>query len=129
MRVLCAAFLFALFSCESAPQVQAYREDGLPVWVGQTFSNPRGIWAGGIGENGFYAWGEANLADAQSSLASAELDAKTRLKSFVCKEMAATENSAVLFGVQRADRFFAEDGTIYVLLFISKKNAKKSLKK
>lgn len=128
LRLILILFaLFPLFSCRTAPQVQAYREDGLPVWVEQVFSNPSGIWAGFNDEKGFYASGEANYGDLQSSLSAAELDAKTRLQEFVCRELS-KEKPAVLLGVQRVDRFIAENGSVYVLVFVSQKNAKKSLK-
>lgn len=126
IALVLASLIFA--SCESTGgmEVQKYREDGLPVWVEETFSNPRGHWAGYNEEKGYYASGKALYGDGAASTKAAELDAKTRLSSYLAELDKAHRKPKNLIGVQRMDRLIAEDGTVYVLLFISQKDAKRS---
>lgn len=114
---------FFLFSCVSGKVENAVpaRADGLPAWVGNTFSNPQGYWGGYNKEKGLYSWGEANYPDSKIALNAAELDAKTRL----AKELSVS-NPAKLTGVHRVDFYKSDDGTVYVLVFISNKNIKAS---
>ncbi|MBQ9622797.1 MAG: hypothetical protein IJP90_08315 [Treponema sp.] len=127
------SFVFILFAaCESnrADYVQLYREDGLPVWVGKVFSNPNGYWAGYNDEKGYYSSGEANYKDQKIAVTAAELDAKKRLLDFISgskNEWKDNQYKHVLVGFRRVDRFIADDGTVYVLMFVSKKNARKIL--
>ena len=100
------------------------RADGLPVWVGNTFTNPKGYWKGYITEKGLYTWGEAKYPDSKIALNAAELDAKERL----AKQITDT-NPILLSRVQRVDFFKSEDGTVYVLVFISNKDLKAVTKK
>ena len=81
------ALLPLIFSCASIGEavVQKYREDGLPMWVENRFTNPSGYWAGFNDEGGYYASGKAKYGDAQSSTAAAELDAKANLCDFVAR--------------------------------------------
>lgn len=118
-----------LSSCVSnnTDSVQLYRDDGLPMWVGNVFSDPTGFWAGYNDKKGFYAWGEAKYGDRNISTNAAELDAKKRLLSYLSNKYKLASNKASLVGVQRVDRFISDDGTVYVLLFISNKDARKSL--
>ena len=121
--------LFFLTTCESNKTdfVQTYKEDGTPSWCGEAFTNPRGFWAGYNDEKGFYASGEAKYGDEKSSTTAAELDAKRRLVEFIFDKKGKTQNVG-LVGVQRVDRFVAEDGRVFVLVFISQKNVKKSMR-
>ncbi|MBP3773009.1 MAG: hypothetical protein J6I53_10040 [Treponema sp.] len=135
MKQFLASFFafFLLVSCESAPSVyvQTYRDDGLPSWVGATFTDPRGYWAGFNDEKGYYSYGEAPYGDRASSTAAAELDAKRRLFDFISDSSYGTDKdnqTHFLVGCRRVDRFIAEDNTVYVLVFISKKNANNSMR-
>ncbi|MBQ9281403.1 MAG: hypothetical protein IJ207_04300 [Treponema sp.] len=132
MKQFLASFLcvFLLVSCESAPSVavQRYRDDGLPAWVGQSFTNPNDYWAGFNDETGYYSYGEAQYGDRASSTAAAELDAKIRLVEFISSEKKRRMNGTSINGVLRVDRFIAENGTVYVLVFVSKKNADKAFR-
>ncbi len=123
------ALSFLLFSCASVERSgkQKYRDDGLPVWVESSFTNPSDFWAGFNDEKGFYSWGSAKYADAHTSTTAAELDAKSRLVEFVRFERGVKENEgvSVIQGMRRVDRFVSDDGTVYVLMFVSEKNAKK----
>lgn len=129
MKPLFALIFAAIFlvSCESnrPGYVQTYHEDGTPSWVGETFTNPYGYWAGYNDEKGFYAWGGAKYDDRNVSTNAAELDAKIRLLDFISGTSGSSKGRKALVGVQRVDRFIADDGTVYVLLFISNKNVKK----
>lgn len=132
MKQFLASFFafFLLVSCESAPSVsvQTYRDDGLPSWVGATFTDPRGYWAGFNDEKGYYSYGEAPYGDRASSTAAAELDAKRRLVEFISSEKKRRMNGTSINGILRVDRYIADDGTVYALMFISKKNADKAFR-
>lgn len=123
---LLAAFLFAGCVSTGGHEVQKYREDGLPVWVEEAFSHPRGHWAGYNDEKGYYAGGKALYGDGTASTKAAELEAKMRLASYLTELDKEHRAPKTLTGVQRMDRFVAEDGTVCVLVFISQKNAKRS---
>lgn len=122
------AILFALSSCANVREFpsQIYNEDGLPAWAGETFSNPRGLWAGYNDKKGFYASSESKIIDRQTATSVAELDAKTKLLLYVQNLQKNGKKITSLKGVRRVDRYIADDGTIYVLVFISEKDAKKS---
>lgn len=123
LPILCAIFL--LSGCASVRQEEAalYRADGVPVWVGKTFSNPRGLWSGPVREKGYYAYGEARYDNEKIAASAAALDAKVRLLLYVNSELPRRKKS-VLTGVRCVDRFVSEDGTVYVLFFVSRKNAR-----
>lgn len=127
-RLVLFLALILFFSCESSAVrgAQAYREDGLPVWSETTFSNPDGYWAGYNPEQGYYAGGKANYGEQKASTKGAELDAKKNLLEFVRAQSPSGSGITQLVGAQKVDQFIAEDGTVHVLLFVSKKYVKKS---
>lgn len=118
--------IFLFISCESGKNLSAEptRADGLPAWVGNTFSNPTGYWGGYNNEKGLYTWGESDLQDFPMALTSAELDAKKRFA-----ESMNIPNPSVLMGIHRVDFYRAADGVVYVLIFISNKDIKASKRK
>ena len=122
-------FIFLSVSCETdkVQTAQPYRDDGLPMWIGESFSNPRGYWGGYIEEKGYFASEKAKHKDMNLALNAARLDAKKNLLNFISKEFHSSKISAILVGVQYIDRFATGDGTVYVLIFISKKDARKCL--
>ena len=124
------ALSFLLFSCASIERSgkQKYRDDGLPVWVESSFTNPSDYWAGYNDEKGFYASGKAKYGDEKMSIRAAELEAKKNLLEFLRAQSTANEKMSQLIGAQKVDQFFADDGTVYALMFISEKSVKKSRK-
>lgn len=123
-----AALLFSLTSCSStnelSPQIQ--REDGLPAWAGEMFSDPRGLWDGYNDKKGFYASGESKNFDRQTATSVAELDAKTNLLLYVQSLQKNGKKITSLRGCRRVDRYIADDGSVYILVFVSEKDVKKS---
>ena len=128
---------------------------GLPTWAGQQFKsryNKNGYyWRGPIDEEGFFASGEAKYADVKSSTAAADLDGKAQIAFYIKQEVnaiAQQESAAVgadgensqelkdfqsavasvkIAGIIRADRFIADDGKVYVLMFVPDSEIKKAL--
>ena len=131
MKSLFALIFAVLFltACKTnrTDYVQIYREDGLPMWVGEVFSDPRGYWAGYNDEKGYYASGEAKYKDKSAATLAAELDAKRKLLNFLSGRGKTSLKNTSLTGVQRVDHFISDDGTVYILLFISEKNMGKNL--
>lgn len=123
-----ASVVFFLASCASndTAVAQKYRDDGSPVWVEASFANPSGFWAGYNNEKGYYASGKSKYGDEKISIRAAELDAKKNLLEFVRSQSQANEKLSQLAEVQKVDQFFAKDGTVYALMFISEKSVKKS---
>lgn len=128
---------------------------GLPVWVGQQFKSSRNkngyYWKGPIDETGYYASGEAKYGDVKTSTTAADLDGKAQIAFYIKQEVNAIAQqeseaagsdgetqkalkdfqSAVaavkISGIERADRFVAPDGTVYVLMFVPDAELKKAL--
>jgi len=128
---------------------------GLPAWAGQQFKsrfNKNGYyWKGPIDEAGFFASGEAKYADVKSSTSAADLDGKAQIAFYIKQEVNAIAQqesqaagadgeadqqlkdfqsavaSVKISGILRADRFVAEDGKVYVLMFVPDSEIKKSL--
>ena len=120
------AWLLVCVACASntVQSSLAYRDDGLPMWVDEVFTDPRGLWSGYNRENGFYASGKGTHADSAIATKIAMLDAKANLAQF-----ATGSKTEVLFGMRQVDRFLADDGTVYVLMFVSAKDVKRSTKR
>lgn len=118
--------IFICISCESGKILTAEptRVDGVPAWVGNTFSNPKGYWNGYNNEKGLYTWGESDYQELSFALNSADLDAKKRLA-----ESLNIPNPSILLGIHRVDFYRAADGVVYVLIFISNKDIKASKRK
>lgn len=123
-----ALIVFFLACCASndTATAQKYRDDGSPVWIEASFTNPSGFWAGYNNEKGYYASGKAKYGEEKTSTRAAELDAKKNLLEFVRSQSQANEKLSQLVGIQKVDQFFAKDGTVYALMFISEKSVKKS---
>lgn len=128
---------------------------GLPSWCGTQFTSGRNkngyYWKGPISESGFYASGQAKYADVKTSTSAADLDGKAQIAFHIKQEVnaiAQQESSASgadgeanqelkdfqsavasvkIAGIERADRFIAEDGTVYVLMFVPDSEIKKAL--
>lgn len=123
---LCVIVIFLCISCETGKVLTtepAY-VDGIPAWVGNTFTNPTGYWGGYNNEKGIYTWGQSDFQELSLALKSAELDAKKRLA-----ESLKISNPSVVYGIHRVDFFRASDGIVYVLIFISNKDLKLSKRK
>lgn len=134
---------------------QQNAEAGRPAWAGTQFKSGRNkngyYWKGPIDEAGYYASGQARYADVKSSTTAADLDGKAQIAFFIKQEVnaiAQTESAAAgtdgeaqrelkdfqsavasvkISGIERADRFIADDGTVYVLMFVPDSEIKKAL--
>lgn len=124
--------------------VQQNEEAGRPRWVGHDFDYDEAeYFTGGYkpSSNGIFASGKAKRADTRQSEIAARLDARANLASRVTAEIgrAAADNglsaenitvenvSATLAGSRVIDTYTdVEDGTVYILMFISEKDLKKT---
>ena len=142
---LCAAASLLIFSCGSTPTSAAQQaaKDGVPTWV----------YEGKKASDGIYAVGAGKLSNDINSLKMAKAQARTELASSVSVQIkgvtqtyvddqgadgdrqalaAFTENAAlvteaVLNGTEQADMYKADDGAIYVLMFLPKSTFVKEL--
>ncbi len=127
-------FLFInIFACASNnnsyinyEQIEQNKAQGLPTWAYCQFtSKEESIYIDGYsnGTKGFYASGRG------SSQEGARIDARKNLISY-CTEQYGKENtdsdSIKIYGSRIIDSFEAENGNIYILMFISEKDAKKT---
>ena len=134
--------------------VQQNIEKGLPKWVNHDFDyEDASYFLDGYipSKHGIFASGYGKMGDERSSEIQARLDARAnlaaRVKSDADRRAAAVNRgsnnsetasstlqitvesvSQTLEGSQRIDSYTADDGTVYLLFFISDENVKKSLK-
>ena len=123
--------------------VQQNEEAGIPRWIGRDFDyEDAEYYTGGYkpASVGILSSGKAKRTDARTSEIAAKLDAQANLASRIATEIgrAAADNginaeavtvskvSAVLTGPRVVDTYTGADGTVYVLMFISDKDLKKS---
>jgi|GEM_PF-5875114 len=128
-------------------------EMGRPAWAGMQFKsgwNKNGYyWKGPVDESGFFASGEAKYSDVKTSTSAAEVDGKAKIAFYIKQEINAiaqdeytssgsssdsehkTFQSAVasvkIGGIINVDRFIADDGTVFVLMFVPEAEIKKAL--
>ncbi|MCR5253252.1 MAG: hypothetical protein K6C98_05995 [Treponema sp.] len=128
---------------------------GLPAWASQSFKsgwNKTGYyWKGPVDETGFFASGEAKYSDVKTSTSAADLDGKAKIAEYIKQEINATAQqeaitsdtdsetqrqfkefqstvaSIKISGIMRVDRFIAEDGRVYVLMFVPDSEIKKAV--
>lgn len=136
ISVLLAGILF--FSCGSEPTsaaVQAER-DGVPTWVYEGKKDNNGLYAVGAGKlSNDVTSKKMAVAQARLELAqSVEVSVKGITQTLVddqgaeddrqylaaLSENAALTTEAILNGSEQADLYKADDGTIYVLMFLPK---------
>ncbi len=114
----CAATSVPSISAVEQQKINQNIEEGLPPWAGCSFTSrvasfymdgykPReaGVFASASGE----------------TERSANLAARAELVRFIYPE----ENTAFLAGSRRVDSFTADDGTVWVLMFVSEKDISK----
>ena len=133
---------------------QQNEELGLPAWAGMQFKsgwNKNGYyWKGPVDETGYYASGEAKYSDVKSSTDAADLEGKSQIAFYIKQEINAIAQqeasndgqsktqkeieqfqssvaSVKISGIMRVDRFIADDGTVYVLMFVPQDEIKKAL--
>lgn len=127
----------------------------LPAWADVQFKsgwNEGGYyWKGPVDEVGFFASGKAKYSDVSTSTSAADLDGKAQIAFFVKQELnaiAKQESDAAdsdsktqtaykdfqssvaqvkISGIIRVDRFIAEDGTVYVLMFVPSDEIKRAM--
>lgn len=127
----------------------------LPAWADIQFKsgwNKGGYyWKGPVDEAGFFASGKAKYSDVSTSTSAADLDGKAQIAFFVKQELnaiAKNESDAAnsdsktqtaykdfqssvaqvkISGIIRVDRFIAEDGTVYVLMFVPSDEIKRAM--
>ncbi|WP_295796406.1 hypothetical protein [uncultured Treponema sp.] len=127
----------------------------LPAWAGIQFKsgwNKDGyFWKGPVDETGFFASGKAKYSDVSTSTSAADLDGKAQIAFFVKQELnaiaknesdAADSDSKTQFaykdfqssvaqvkisGIVRVDRYIADDGTVYVLMFVPSNEIKRAM--
>ncbi len=115
----------ATVSEQNKAQVEQNRVQGLPLWASCNFkSEEASAYIPGYktNEKGLFASGTG------TSATSARVTARANL-AYYCKTTYKYTNSAsseTLLGSRIIDSFTASDGTVYVLMFISEKDAKKS---
>lgn len=140
-----------------ARNTSAYQQNeelGLPAWAGMQFKsgwNKNGYyWKGPVDETGYFASGEAKYSDVKSSTDAADLEGKAQIAFYIKQEINALAQqeaqnngdsktqkefeqfqsavaSVKIAGIMRVDRFIAEDGTVYVLMFVPENEIKKAL--
>ncbi len=125
-------------------------EAGRPKWAtaaGSTFTSKEATqFMTGDGyvapESGYFASGNAKRGDARATQAAARMDARSRLTEYIKTESTsyAADNGhdyagltvetvdSLIKGSRPIDSFEADDGTIYVLMFISDSDLAKSIK-
>lgn len=107
-------------------------------------SNDDKIWKGYVNEDGMFFPGSSNFGDRQTATTAAEMDAKGRIAENIRLTISryvdtamrnnngekaqgltqGTLNTVVtkISGIRRVDRYVADDGYVYVLMFLSNKN-------
>lgn len=130
------------------------KDMGLPAWAGMQFKsgwNKNGYyWKGPVDETGYFASGEAKYSDVSTSTNAADLDGKAQIAFYVKQEINALAQqeanaagnsstkseyeafqtavaSVKISGIIRVDRFIAEDGKVYVLMFVPENEIKKAM--
>ena len=127
-----------------------------PHWVGAQFTTKMNkshyYWEGGVDDAGFFASGEAKYSDVKTSTQAADLDGKAALANYakqnitsIASELSKNEggdsetekelqnftqtvSSITISGIMRVDRYIAEDGTVYVLMYVPTEEVEKALK-
>ena len=137
---------------ENLAGVKQNIENGLPKWAGADFdSDEAAFYLDGYvpSKHGIFASGYGKGSDYRTSEIQARLDARANLASRVKAEadrrannlfknggaesnattlqITAESVSQTLVGSQRVDSYMAADGTLWILMFISDENQKKSL--
>ena len=143
-------FSIIMFGCASTNTknltgVAQNEKQGFPRWIDMQFDSidaeymldgykPK--------ENGIFASGKARMDNERSTEIAARLDARSNLASRIkveidrvaltngisAEEVTVEKVSAILTGTKIIDKYRADDGTLYLLMFISDKDAKASSK-
>ena len=131
------------------------KELNLPPWADVQFTTGMNkgnyYWGGSVDEQGFFASGSAKYSDVKSSTNAADLDGKANIAFHIKQEINATAQqeadaegsegeraqelkefqssvaSIKVSGIMRVDRFIADDGTVYVLMFVPESEIKKAV--
>ena len=133
---------------------QQNKDMGLPAWAGMQFKsgwNKNGYyWKGPVEDSGYYASGEAKYSDIKTSTNAADLDGKAQIAFYIKQEINALAQqeanaegtssaksefeefqtavaSVKIAGIIRVDRFIADDGKVYVLMFVPENEIKKAM--
>ena len=128
-----AVFTFAVLfmACKSKAvsdinytQIRINQEKNIPLWAECSFpSEQASYYLGNYDSNkGLFSSGSGKTKT------EAEITTRTKLIDYCYSFYGISETKeTVLYGVRIVDRYSAEDGTVYILMFISEKDAKKSI--
>lgn len=115
VAMLCACASTAHISEQNKAQVAQNRLLGLPLWAECSFTStdaPAYIPGYRAAEKGLFCAGSGNNST------QARLDTRAKLASSI--------NSETLIGSRIVDSYTSDNGTVYILMFISEKDAKES---